>query len=57
MYVAAGIVEVEDHVLEVLEAGHLVNRGDVRCWHIHHKSVRRSCQDESCFLGSSAVAA
>jgi hypothetical protein len=31
MNVAAAIVEVEDHVLEALEAGHRVNRGDFRC--------------------------
>jgi hypothetical protein len=41
MNVAAATVEVEDHVLEALEAGHLVNRGDVRFWRIHHQSARR----------------
>jgi len=63
MNVAAVIVEAEDDVavtnnlFEALEAGYRVNRGDVRCWHIHHKSARSGGRGGSCFLESSTLAA
>jgi hypothetical protein len=63
MNVAVAIVEAEDDVavtnlLEALEAGHFVNRGDVPCrWHLRHKNAPRGCQGGSCSLQSSAVAA
>ena len=62
MNVAVAIVEAEDDVavtnlLEALEAGHFVNRGDVRCWHLHHKSARGGCQGRSRSLSDSALAA
>jgi hypothetical protein len=61
MNVAAAIVEAEDDVvvnnlLEAFQAGYCVNRGDVRCWHIHHKGARRGGQGGSCFRQSSAPA-
>jgi hypothetical protein len=62
MKVALGNAEAKDHVafidsLEALEAGHPVNYGYVRCWHIHHESARRDYQGGSRFLRSSAPAA
>jgi len=63
MNVAVVIVEAEDDVavinnlLEALEAGHRVNRGDFRCWRIRHRSAGRGGQGRSCFLQSSALAA
>jgi hypothetical protein len=62
MKVALAGVEAKDHVAlinfhEALEAGHPINHGDVRCWHIHDKSARRDCRGGSRFLRSSTPAA
>jgi hypothetical protein len=56
MTVAVAMVEAEDdfavtNLLEALEAGYRVNRGDARCWHIHHKAPGAAAKAEAAFSG------